>query len=531
MLDAAMIFDEQKNITYRLGRAYTQYRLLIAIGLSILQWLVLGTATIEDVHHPLIYFCVSAIYLFFCFIGLFVFKYYRKYATTQLFVYLLLDIIYISTILFLSSGPNLTIVLLYMIVVLAATLLLPKNSALFITLASIVVIVYQQFFITLFDSEKINFLGSSAILTLVFLTTHFIGQMAVKRLHHVEITALKQRREILKLQSINQSIIEQLDTGFMVIDDTGKIITVNASTQELLHVPVYEMHRHRMLVDIQSKLYMQLHQYLKVSKHGTFNYIDESQCVGVVIRYRPISTQQSQFTLLVFESLAKINQQAQQMKLASLGQLSASIAHEIRNPLAAIAQANELLIDDGLPEQNMLTSMIQRQCKRIDGIIEDTLNMSKQYNTMPIQINLKSWLSEFVHDDVSDIEKYLKFEVPHSIIIYFDPSQLRQVLINLIRNAIRHGHEKVPESKVTIKATQEQDIVFIDVIDQGNGVPDQQRANLFEPFHSTAVNGTGLGLYLSKTFCEANYAYLSYISQPQGGACFRIECICGKDAK
>lgn len=523
-------FEEEKTISYRLGRAYTQYRLLVALALSIVFWIMFKSMDLDNKNTN--YFFISFfIYLSICFANFFSLKFYTKHLKKQLFIYLIIDVIYISIILFISPSANFTIALLFMIVVLTATLLLPKKSSLFITLLSIVIVIYQQFYTTLFFSERINFLGSAAILTLVFLMTHFMGQMAVRRIHYMEITALKQRREILKLQSINQSIIEQLDTGFMVIDDNAKIITVNATTQELLHVPVYIMHRHRMLLDIQPKLHMQLHQHLRYSRHGMFNYVDESEGIGVAVRYRPISTQQHQFILLVFESLAKINQQAQQMKLASLGQLSASIAHEIRNPLAAISQANDLLIDDDIEDQKVLTGMIQKQCHRIDRIIDDTLSMSKQYATTPVSIPLKAWFSEFVEEDLSDIQQYLSYNLSSQIMLYFDPLQLRQVLINLIRNAIRHGHEQNPESAVIIHAIQHnEDEVYLDIIDQGRGVPEAQRANLFEPFHSTAINGTGLGLYLSKTFCEANFAKLQYISQPNGGACFRIACICGQVA-
>lgn len=520
-------FEEEKTISYRLGRAYTQYRLSVALALSIVFWIMFKSMDLNG--KSLNYFFISFfVYLSICFANFFSLKFYVKYLKKQLFVYLIIDIIYITIILFISPSANFTIALLFMIVVLTSTLLLPKRSSLFITLLSIVIVIYQQFYTTLFFNERVHFIGSAAILTLVFLMTHFIGQMAVKRIHYMEITALKQRREIAKLQSINQSIIEQLDTGFMVIDDNAKIITVNATTQELLHVPMYIMHRHRMLVDIQPKLHMQLHQHLRYSRNGMFNYVDENEGIGLAVRYRPISTQQQQFILLVFESLAKINQQAQQMKLASLGQLSASIAHEIRNPLAAISQANDLLIDDDIDEQKVLTGMIQKQCHRIDRIIDDTLNMSKQYATTPVSIPLKAWFSEFVEEDLADIKHYLSYNLSAQMLLYFDPSQLRQVLINLIRNAIRHGHEYHPESMVMIQATQHQDEVYVDIIDQGRGVPEAQRANLFEPFHSTAINGTGLGLYLSKTFCEANFAKLQYISQPNGGACFRIVCICGQ---
>ena len=194
--------------------------------------------------------------------------------------------------------------------------------------------------------------------------------------------------------------------------------------------------------------------------------------------------------------------------------------------MAAISQANELLTTTSAEEQRMLSQMIQKQCLRINRIIEDTLAMSKQQRTFAEHIPLQSWLSTFIHEDLADIANSLYISCEEEISIYFDTEQLRQVLINLIRNAVRHGQAHTPNSLVQIHVKQLGESVYIDIIDQGTGVDIKQQNNLFEPFHTTATNGTGLGLYLSKTLCEANHARLCYIPQPQG-ACFRIECVTG----
>lgn len=116
----------------------------------------------------------------------------------------------------------------------------------------------------------------------------------------------------------------------------------------------------------------------------------------------------------------------------------------------------------------------------------------------------------------------IQFEIPASFHLCFDESQLRQVLINLVRNAIRHNAKDA--EFILIQAQRQNDIIQIDVIDFGQGIDQADIAQLFKPFFSTEINGTGLGLYLSQSMCEANQAKLSYIQQKQQGACFRMEC-------
>lgn len=508
---------------HRLGLSYTGYRLLLALGLFFIL-LVTHDNLLIGARNPDLYFFISSAYIGLCVTNFLTFKLYQKKLPQQIFIYLILDIIHLTLILYLSSGPNIAIILLYMIVVLVSTMLLTKKKALVLTLLSVIAVVYQQFFFSIFEGEKISFIGTSSLITLVFLSTYILGQITVNRMNFVEALAIDQRKEILQLQNIHQNILQQLDTGFMVLDADGKIITLNDAAHTFLSIDTFSVHHQDNLMQLLPNLYKILQQHSTTQLRGVFHFFFDDETTGLSIQYRPIATQQQQFTLLIIDSLQKINQQAQQLKLASLGQLSASIAHEIRNPLAVISQANELLQGDLDDQQQQLSAMIHKQCTRINRIIEDTLNMSRQNQTIAENISLDIWLINFIEEDLQDVKKFLNIDIEANLVIHFDPHQLRLVLINLVRNAIRHGHQHQPESLVTIHAHCAGDAIFIDVLDQGMGVPERQQRNLFAPFYSTAIDGTGLGLYLSKTFCEANHARLKYVAQTQG-ACFRIECL------
>ena len=240
------------------------------------------------------------------------------------------------------------------------------------------------------------------------------------------------------------------------------------------------------------------------------------------MRIQRLRVPQQSLILLILQDAQRMNQRVQQLKLAALGQLSASIAHEIRNPLAAIVQANELLSDSELHEQQQLQNMIRKQTKRINGIIEDTLGMARNQTTTPITIQLNPFLQSLLHEDLNDVQQKLELQLPaHDVSIVFDPSQLRQVMVNLIRNALRHNAPDAPAVQIVVQLASTS--MWIDIGDFGEGVTKRNLSQLFKPFFSTEIQGTGLGLYLSQSLCEANHAKLTYVEQDKG-ACFRIHC-------
>lgn len=517
--------NTKDNTLHRLSYYYTSYRLLLALSFFLVLLITEHFSLITNTYSKL-YFVIGGAYIVICLINYLTLKFCTARIHRQNFIYLLIDLFYLTIILFIGTGPNIAIILMYMVIVLAATMLLRTQYALGITLLSIITVVYQQFFENLMHWNTSTFLGNSSLITLIFLSTYALGQLASKRFQVIEKLALNQRAAFLELQQINQNIIEQLDTGFMVLDSQNKVVSYNDAARMLLQLPISSLHKHHHQLD-NAYPYLASELKSKTSVHlkGLFHFFPTNNRNDVVsIQYRPIATHQQQLILLIIESQQKLNQHVQQLKLASIGQLSASIAHEIRNPLAAISQANELLEEDIDPDLKALTQMINKQCKRINHTIDETLSMSKQNQTLPEDIHLYNWLKDFIKDDLIDIQKYLRLIIEDKLCVHFDPHQLRLVMINLIRNAVRHGHEHRPESKVEVHAHYTGEFISIDVIDQGAGISEEQQDNLFEPFFSTSTAGTGLGLYLAKTFCEANHARLRYIPQPEG-ACFRIECL------
>ena len=234
-------------------------------------------------------------------------------------------------------------------------------------------------------------------------------------------------------------------------------------------------------------------------------------------------------TLIFLDDISQIAQQAQQLKLASLGRLTAGIAHEIRNPLGAISHAAQLLQEsDELtgPDQR-LAQIIQDQSRRMNLVIENVLQLSRRRQAEPQLLDLKYWLHRFASEfrNASGPGQTLHIETNSGTIqTRMDPHQLTQVLTNLVQNGLRYSSQKNKVGQVWLKLFRdpESDLPVLEVMDDGAGVPAEQVQHIFEPFYTTENKGTGLGLYISRELCESNQARLDYRPRETGGSCFRI---------
>jgi two-component system sensor histidine kinase PilS (NtrC family) len=233
--------------------------------------------------------------------------------------------------------------------------------------------------------------------------------------------------------------------------------------------------------------------------------------------------------VIFLEDLTRVQQQAQQLKLASLGRLTANIAHEIRNPLSAINHATELLLEDTAlrsPSHARMLQIIHDNTQRLDRMVQDVLKLNRRDRAVRENFDLREYLETFTAE-FCEIEKVplntIRLEAQIEATISFDRSHLNQIMWNLCRNALRYCQKKSGSITVSVRPGPRQGTVELNVIDDGMGVAESLRAHLFEPFFTTASSGTGLGLYIAREICEANGAALDYVERPVG-AQFSLVC-------
>lgn len=511
------------NQLFRLGIIYSAYRIVIS-----LLFILVSAATIKNPlvggESPSFHFAVLTGY-FIASISLFIIFYLQKKSRQlQLFIGLVIDATVLSLMLYATGGPNLQLSMLYLVVVAASYMLLPSYQAILITLLAVIYVTYQQFFFALANQMSFRNLGGATLLSVSFIGVALVSWLISKRLKDMEYITRKQAQEVMSLNQLNQQVIGHLQNGILVINHKFEAIFFNQAAENLLNLTKNPLAKsleitHPALVDnISQAIFNRLPEIF--FNPATVSRINEPISLS-------IHTLSSEYYLLIIESMSKSQTQAQQLKLASLGQLTASIAHEIRNPLAAISQASQLLLEDSdnpdMPDTNRgLYDMIYKQTVRVNRIIEDILQLSRQPVSDQVVICISEWLPHFIDEHFPQAQ--INTHIQPDLWIAFAPYQLEQVLVNLIQNGLRYSAKTQETPSIDILIGQHDTHVSIEVMDNGPGITTEFQEKLFEPFFTTENQGTGLGLYISKALCEANGAKLNYIPNAHC-TCFRITAL------
>lgn len=458
--------------------------------------------------------------LFFVFIYLRFPRYYLQIA-----IHALVDIIILSLMMYSSNGLSSGFGMLLVIAVAGGSILRAgKIAILFAAIASIAVLaheLYVQFFLLVYSVNYIH----AGILGATFFITAIIGNLLSARVRESEALAEQQAREISELAELNEHIVQRMQSGIVVLDHNLKPLLVNAAASRLLKHK--EHTEDDTLKQVTHKLKIHIDEWLQ--DESNFKVIlkpDDSE-IEIQASFIRLAYGSSYQILVFLEDIASIRQRAQQMKLASLGRLAASIAHEIRNPLGAINHAGQLLheSDELSQEDKRLVEIINEHSNRVNSIIENVLSISKRGQAAPEQFLLKTWLLKFMEEIKSRFK--LDNELVDIVIedeqlqVSIDPVQLHQVLWNLCENALRYSRGK-PLITIRCGVNKSYQRPYIDVIDYGPGIPENIRDNLYEPFFTTETEGSGLGLYLAREICEANSANLHLLESSVQGTTFRI---------
>jgi two-component system sensor histidine kinase PilS (NtrC family) len=235
-------------------------------------------------------------------------------------------------------------------------------------------------------------------------------------------------------------------------------------------------------------------------------------------------------TLIFLEDTTLMAERVQQSKLAALGRLSASIAHELRNPVGAMSHAAQLLAEAPTltAQERRLTGIITNNGERVSSIIDNVLQLSRRDSTRQERIELHGWLREFLaefRETTQTKEQSLQLlPADHDIDVRVDPSHLHQLMWNLCENALKYGRLPASEEPIEIRTGRIpiSDRPFLEVMDRGPGIEAVDAERIFEPFFTAGKGGTGLGLFIARELAQCNRAVLLYEARGGGGSVFRV---------
>ena len=543
MLHAPLASPQGYN-PYDLLRIYTYYRTLLG-SVLLLMFQIEFAPRILGNDNPQLFFYSSIGYTAINFMTLIV-MWRVKYAPSQtkLFSSLLIDVIAISLLMHASGGATSGLGYLLLIAIAAGGIMLRERISFFLAAITTIVVISEGAyrFIILTQDNKAVF-TSGTLSALAFLTALLFQHLTKKiRLSYAE--AESQAKQAAHLQKLAQLIVERMRTGILVLNNQLTIELHNHAALKLLGITSDTIEN--IPLSRFPDLYKKHQSWQRNSSdHSPFLKIEGETSNEIKVNFAYLEADKTNEVLIFLEDVRSLNQQAQQLKLASLGRLTASIAHEIRNPLGAISHASQLLAESPqLPQSDVrLLDIINNHSTRVNQIIENILQLSRRRPTQTLPINLRQWIPTFINDykasktngpqlEIALLEKNLRnnrntgnVNSDGALEAKFDTSQLTQVLSNLCDNGLRYSSKKTgrPDLRLEIGVDISQHQPYIRVIDYGPGISDENIKHLFEPFFTTENTGSGLGLYICKELCEANQAIISYKRTPQGESCFHLQ--------
>ena len=511
--------------TWRPLRLFNLYRLVIAGLFAVYAFSDISIKSFGE-YNPVLFKWIAALYLITCLVNAFSIQLRKPGFASQIHIQVILDIIAITLFMHASGGVQSGLGMLIIVAVASGSILSAGRAAMvFAALASLLVLA-EHSYMQISDSLATSVYPQTGLLGAAFFATALLAHVLAKRIKESESLATKRGIDLANMEQLTHYIIQQMQTGVAVIDAEARLWQINESAQQLLNIspPAQKTP----LTDISPELAFQQRLWQEDSTSPSHRFKPANSDTEALPHFARLG--KGHDTLIFLEDTATMRQQAQQLKLASLGRLAGSIAHEIRNPLGAISHANQLLAEsENLDKHDArLTEIIQTNSRRMNGIIENILQMGRRDQTVIEEIQLKPWLEEFIDEfchSQNIAAELIQLDIePADLSAEFDTSQLHQILNNLCHNGVRHSLSNSGAACLALKASHKQDnpTPFLDIIDSGPGISDDNVEHLFEPFFTTEKTGTGLGLYIAKELCECNHAHLSYFPADNGGSCFRI---------
>jgi two-component system sensor histidine kinase PilS (NtrC family) len=495
---------------------FSVYRLIVG-AVFLVAFLSTGGTANFAAQNPTLFLWADSTYLVAAFGFLFLLQRQQQHFNLHLSAQVVCDIVFLTVLMYASGGSKSGIAFMLVVVVAGAALVGQGRLTLFFSaLATLAVLGEQTFRLLQFDAKADDFFRTG-LTSIGFFATAIIARMLARRVLENENLAYRRGVELADQVRINRQVIRDMDDGVLVVEASGLVRLHNPQAESLLSVIQPSGRR---IVDCWPALAERL------QGHGTEGEATEVLQApnGRPLLVRLQSSEEGGDTLIYLQDLGRLQAQAQQIKLAALGRLTANIAHEIRNPLAAITSAGELLADEQRADTRArLVRIIGDNSGRLNRLVGEVLELGRRDRVQMESINASGFLSQFVEEyslQDSTASSRIKVSAAPGQSICFDRAHLYRVLENLITNALRYASSAEGAVRISVESVSS-DHVELHIIDDGPGIAETDRSKVFEPFFTTRGSGTGLGLYIARELSDANRARLDLLDSVSG-AHFRL---------
>ena len=517
MLTSAGLGAEQfSEMHWKSLRYFNLYRFVVAALLFFSALLYPSAFTILSPNQGLQHLALASVYLVATALAVIIAYRHRQHATMQLTASVLVDVLVMTMLIHVGGGLGSGLGSMLLVTLAGAGLVGQGRLVLFYAAMATLPVLFEHSYRAFQDDFDAAGFFHAGLFSAGFFAVAVSARLLARRVIANEALARQRGVDLNNQTLISQRVIEEMQDGVVVLRRDGRIKQNNPRARQLLGL---DGDSEYLLAEYSPELAQNFVEWCR--NGGDQDVLVRVPASGMQLRARFASTETSESDVLVYlEDMGRLQEQAQQLKLAALGRLTANIAHEIRNPLSAISHAGELLREERRGEmyERLLRIMLDNT-QRLERIVSDVLELGRRDRTYPELIDLRDSLpllieEYLVKEDLSvDV---VRLELSGVAALCFDRSHFHQVLGNLLGNALRHSQRIAGSVRLLVCDGKGDAQVELHVIDDGDGVGDAHREQIFEPFFTTHHRGTGLGLYIARELCDANGALLELQASAPG---------------
>jgi len=513
-------------MVWRVLAVLNLYRVLVPLAL--LGLYSLGGARGFAVYSSQVFFGATVFYFCFGVVSVLFVRQRLASAQVQTILQASVDMFVLVLLLHTCGGVASGLGVLFLVPVGALGFLLPPRSALFLAAVAAIAILADTIWQQLGGTTDINSYATAGLLGAVLFVTAGAASFAAGRMRESEALVRQRDVDLANLAELSQYIVQHLRESILVVDAADKIRLINESAAEILGdnhaVPG------ALVGEVSPRLLYSLSTWRQreIDENSPSSFVAADGARVIQPHFAPLGAEPGP-TLIFLEDTSLMAERVQQGKLAALGRLSASIAHEIRNPVGAMSHAGQLLAESANigADERRLTDIIQSNSERVSTIINNVLQLSRREATKPTRLLLGDWLEDFLEEFCETMQvreaQVGVHEATEYLEVRFDPSHLHQVVWNLCDNAMKYGetHNGI-NFDIKLGRLNPSNRPYLEVSNNGPGIEPRLVDRIFEPFFTGRKGGTGLGLFIARELCQLNRSILLYEDRSCSGSIFRI---------